>query len=218
MLKKTLHSAVAAIAVSTMFLPVAEAAKKDLVLDFGSYTQHMVHKNVMVFEDGTEESVRATLGDGIYEFENKTLSANTAVHIGARDPVSGQHAACDAGSDLFLPLEMNIILRGNTLSNSLTLDTVSMEDSKDLSNPYASGVCLGSGQAGSVVVNLQISDATGKWSCAYTQGDGISYYYDLQNPSSEPPAERPFHYISFRSEDASNYFGTIIIPRSTCQQ
>ena len=37
MLKNTLHTAVAAIAVSTMCLPTAQAAKSDLVLDLFDY-------------------------------------------------------------------------------------------------------------------------------------------------------------------------------------
>ena len=55
MLKKTLHATVAAIAVSTMCLPTAEA-KEDLVLDFDTAETYMVAKRVsgtgIQFEDG----------------------------------------------------------------------------------------------------------------------------------------------------------------------
>jgi hypothetical protein len=222
MLKKTLHSAVAAIAVSTMCLPVAEAAKKDLVLDFESYNQYMVEKIMMVpnrLEDGTEESVPANFGDGIYEFENKTLSVSTVLRWDFQNGVSGQHVACDTGSDLFFPLERSVILRGGTPSNTLTLDTVAMEDSRDPTNPYASGLCFEGGQPTHIVVNHQISDATGKWSCAYTQGDGISAYADMRTPPSNPAPQRPFDsYISVLPSEVRSFTGSIIIPRSTCQQ
>jgi hypothetical protein len=230
MLKKTLHSAVAAIAVSTMYLPVAEADmylpvaeadKKDLVLDFESYNQYMVQKKMMVpnqLEDGTYESLPATFGDGFYEFENKTLSVSTVWRWDFQNSVSGQHVVCDAGSDLFFPMEWSKILRGHTLSNTLTLDTVAMEDSSDPTNPYASGLCSEGGQPTHFVVNHQISDATGKWSCAYTQGDGISLYVDIRTPASNPPPERPGSYISVINQMGSGFTGAIIIPRSTCQQ
>ena len=84
----------------------------------------------------------ANFGDGIYEFENKTLSVSTVLRWDFKNAVSGQHVACNTGSDLFFPLERSVILRGGTPSNTLTLDTVAMEDSRDPTNPYASGCGL----------------------------------------------------------------------------
>ena len=226
MLKKTLHTAIAAIAVSTICLPTAEAAKKDLVLNFDTVNVYEVSKQTRAprsLEDGTTVTVNVTYSDGVYEFENKTLAHNLYSRFGNDDYVPGEHVVCEAGSTGFLPLEQSIILKGGTPSNSLTLDTVSMEDSKDLSNPNASGVCLDAEGLATAVVDYQLTASTGTWSCSYIQSDSLYRFVDFRLPPVNPAPERPFQsplefFLFDQSESRESYVGSIMIPRTTCQQ
>jgi hypothetical protein len=225
MLKKTLHTAVAAIAVSTICLPTAEAAKKDLVLNFDTVNIYEVSKRTQApkfVNGGPAVTVDVTYSDGVYEFENKTLAHDKYVRLGV-DGVSGEHVVCDAGDTFFFPIEESLILQGGTPSNSLTLDTVSMEDSKDLSNPNASGICVAGSTVKTAVINYQLTDATGTWSCSYIQSDSLYRFVDLQAPPVNPAPERPFEsplYFTVIDQTAANssFVGSIMIPRTTCQQ
>ena len=208
MLKKTLHTAVAAIAVSTMCLPTAEA-KEDLVLDFGTANGQTVGRTV----PGTGY----LFSDGVMTFGDKTLEFHDAWMGFDADIVWGQHAVCDPWHTGFIPYESSILLRGSNGSNTVTLQSQFKEFSKDLTNTMASGLCLEplEGDAyefrADLRVNYQIGESTGKWSCAYLiepslfgARDGVTIIN-----RSRVTVDRN---LSF-TEGPSVATGTVIIPR-----
>ena len=212
MLKKTLHSAVAAIAVSMLCLPVAEA-KEDLVLDFDTAKTYEVTKRFSGI--GMEAS------DGFTDFNGKTLESHKVARgfYGDNQVVQGGHAACEARHTVFIPFESTIVLRGDNPKNTLTLNSGRWEDSRDPTNEMATGLCLepieGTGQyIVDTKVALDIADATGKWSCAYlnearlTAGSDNSF---VQNPDTTIVGSSNL----FVTPVESKIMGTVIIPRST---
>jgi len=213
MLKKTLHATVAAIAVSTMCLPTAEAAKSDLVLDFSSAKSFEVAKQV----SGSSTQYH----DGVMKFGSKTLESHKADKHFMEEVVAGTHAVCDAWHSAFVPVEATVLLRGSTLANTLTLQTAAKDSSKDLANDMASGWCLeqmGDGTyAVDIRLNFDVARATGTWSCAYRIDPAITF---TQTSAEQEPAERtpvdPM--LRFADSDANNnpWGGTVIVPRSGC--
>jgi hypothetical protein len=211
MLKKTLHTAVAAIAVSTMCLPTAEA-KEDLVLDFGIAETYMVAKRV----SGTGLQFE----DGVIDFDGKTLESHKAFRefVGPDQVVVGTHTVCDPRHTVFIPLEATILLRGSNPKNTLTLDSQRWEESADLTNELASGLCLEpvEGTSQYIVdgrITLDIADATEKWSCAYLNGSYVSFVKDnlfTINPDTTIVGTRN---VFFQPVEQA-WTGTVVIPRS----
>ena len=211
MLKKTLHSAVAAIAVSTMCLPVAEAATKDLVLEAeGSKWYTFGIESHRRGPSGELERVR--YHSGTVDFNGKVLET----HWSSRPPTEwlpGSHILCEAGTTEYAALESTMLFRGDNPNNTLTMDTVSIADSNDPTNESASVVCW-NGQVERVTSShwtYDVSEATGKWSCAYTTERG--YYGSDYYPETSSPSARPFRPdLSFDPVEGLAK-GAIIIPR-----
>ena len=217
MLKKTLHTAIAAIAVSTMCLPTAEAAKSDLELNFETAKQYLVLKRALVPNpDGEGDPVPVNYLDGELDFDGKVLAAHVYSRFDLDNFVQGEHVVCEAGSPGFVAFESSLLLRGSNPSNTLTLDTIALEDSKDPANPQAAVACLNAaGDAFLFSFSYQISDATGTWSCAYIVNDELYYY----GANGEEVAPRPFNSsVGFVDDEQLLYTGTVMIPRTTCQQ
>ena len=234
MLKKTLHSAVAAIAVSTMCLPVAEA-KEDLILNFDSMSYDFVGWESIQPKSREEYSGDYDPGEvnglkyeqGTMKFGKKTVDAfRTTKSPWGRGSVEGNHVVCDSTDTGFGPIESSILLRGDTQKNTLTLSTPSLEESRDLANPYASGWCYtqhpdGYGYGTKLVINYELRNATGKWRCAYIEDQGVSHIASRGGDWTEDPQHinQPFH-SSFgfdrRERGEANHFGTVVINRSTC--
>ena len=214
-MKKTLHSAVAAIAVSTMFLPVAEAAKKDLVLETDSSKWYTV---------GTESLRRGQSGElervkyssGTVDFNGKIRETHWSYRL-STEWLPGSHDLCEAGTTEYAAGESTILLRGDNPDNTLTMDTVSIADSNDPTNLSATVVCW-NGEIGEITSShwtYEISEATGKWSCAYTTEGG--YYGREYNAETSSPSVRPFRAdLSFNRGEGQNE-GAIIIPRPCSQ-
>ena len=201
MLKKTLHSAVAAIAVSTMCLPVAEA-KDDLILD----------------PEGSKWYTFAANGihSGTVNFQGKVLETHWSWRTSS-EWLPGSHDLCEPGTTEYAAAESTMLFRGDNPNNTLTMDTVSVADSNDPTNLSATVLCF-NGQLAEVTSahwTYEVSEATGKWSCAYTTEGayfGSEYYADL--PSR---AVRPFRAdLSFDRVEGQSQ-GAIIIPRP-CEQ
>ena len=214
MLKKNLHSAVAAIAVSTMFLPVAEA-KDDLVLEAeGSKWYTFTTESYRPVQSG--ELQRTRYASGTVNFNGKVLETHWSSRV-SLEWMPGSHTLCEAGTTEYAAFESTMLFRGDNPNNTLTMDTVSKEESNDPTNEFASVVCF-NGQAGyttSAHWTYTVSEATGKWSCAYTTEGGYyggEYYADLP-----PRAARPFRAdLSFDRVEGQSQ-GAIIIPRP-CEQ
>ena len=110
-----------------------------------------------------------------------------------------------------------MLFRGDNPNNTLTMDTVSIADSNDPTNLSATVVCC-NGQLAEVTSahwTYEVSEATGKWSCAYTTEGayfGSEYYAETSSPSVRPfRADLSFDRVEGQSE------GAIIIPRP-CEQ
>ena len=213
MLKKTLHTAVAAIAVSTICMSAAEAAKSDLVLDFSEAKSFEVAKQI----SGSSTQYH----DGVMKFGGKTLESHKADKHFMDEAVGGTHTICDAWHSAFVPVEASVLLRGSTPSNTLTLQTESKESSKNLANDMASGWCLEQQSDGSYAVdirlNFDVAKATGTWSCAYLINPAITF---TQTSVEQAPADRTSvdPMLRFADSEASNnpWSGTVIVPRSGC--
>ena len=213
MFKKTLHAAVAAIAVSTICLPTAEA-KEPLILEAeGSKWYTFATQSYRPGPNGELE--RVGYHSGTVNFQGKVLETHWSSRVAEWIP--GSHILCEAGTTEYAAFEGTVLLRGSNPDNTLTLDTVSKEESNNPENESAAVVCF-NGQAGYVTSahwTYEISEATGKWSCAHTTEGGYyggEYYADL--PSR---AVRPFRAdLSFDRVEGQSQ-GAIIIPRP-CEQ
>ena len=210
MLKKTLHTAVAAIAVSTICLPTAEAAKNNLVLDFSTATTQAVGRVI--------PNTGYRFADGVMTFGSKSLEYHDAYRGFGNDIVWGQHAACDSYHTGFIPWEGSILLRGSTPSNTLTLHTQFKEYSKDLTNTMASGLCLEplEGDAyefrADARFNFQIDDSSGTWSCAYLIEPSL---FGSKDGVGIINRERITVDSNLYFADGISYLsGTVVIPRS----
>ena len=227
MLKKTLHTVIAAIAVSTMCLPTAEAAKEDLILNFDSMSYDFVgweslqpkscYEYCGEYDPGEVNQIKYE--QGTMKFGKKTVEAHrTLKYPWGRGGIAGTHAVCDSNHDSFVAIEASILLRGDNLDNRLTLATISPEESNDLTNPNASGWCFGDG-FNKLVINYEIQGATGKWRCAYIEGQSI-FHSSLSGrgaPEHPQQLDRPFPAsFGFDSQDESRHSGTVVINRSTC--
>ena len=213
MLKKTLHAAVAAIAVSTMCLPAAEA-KEPLVLE-AEGSKWYTFATESYRPDPNGELKRVGYHSGTVNFQGKVLETHWSSRVAEWIP--GSHILCEAGTTEYAAFEGTVLLRGSNPDNTLTLDTVSKEESNDPTNEYASVACY-NGQSGyttSAHWTYEISEATGKWSCAYTTEGGYyggEYYADLPSRAARPfRAELSFDRVEGQSQ------GAIIIPRP-CEQ
>jgi hypothetical protein len=234
MLKKTLHTAVAAIAVSMICLPAAEA-KEDLILSFEDMSYDFVGWESFQPKSHQEYSGDYDPGEvnhmkyeqGTMKFGKKTVDAfRTYKFPNGRGYVEGNHAVCDAVHSGFQAIEASILLRGDNQENTLTLSSVSLDDSRDLANPYASGWCVetnedGSGSGTKLVINYERRNSTGKWSCSYIEEQAISHVAVFTGTYAEYPQflDRPFNSsFGFDSRDKkeSNHYGTVVINRSTC--
>lgn len=226
MLRNTLHTAVAAIAVSTMCLQTAEAAKEDLILNFDSMSYDFVGWESIQPKSYNEWSGDYDPGEvntmkyeqGTMKFGKKTVEAfRTTKSPWGRGSVQGNHVLCDSTHTGFGPIEASILLRGDNQENTLTLSTMSLDDSRDLANPYASGWCIaqhpdGYGYGAKLVINYELRNATGKWRCAYIEEQTVS-------TEELADLDKPFHSsFGFDSRDKgeSNHYGTVVINRSTC--
>ena len=201
MLKKTLHSAVAAIAVSTMCLPEAEA-KDDLILD----------------PEGSKWYTFAANGihSGTVNFQGKVLETHWSSRV-SLEWMPGSHTLCEAGTTEYAAFESTMLFRGDNPNNTLTMDTVSKEESNDPTNESASVVCW-NGQVEKVTSahwTYDVSEATGKWSCAYTTE--LGYYGREYYPETPSPSLRPFR-ADLRFDPVEGLSeGAIIIPRPCSQ-
>ena len=201
MLKKTLHSAVAAIAVSTMFLPVAEA-KEPLILE----------------AEGSKWYTFAANGihSGTVNFQGKVLETHWSWRTSS-EWLQGSHDLCEPGTTEYAAAESTMLFRGDNPNNTLTMDTVSVADSNDPTNLSATVLCF-NGQLAEVTSahwTYEVSEATGKWSCAYTTERG--YYGSDYYPETSSPSARPFRAdLSFDRVEGQSQ-GAIIIPRP-CEQ
>jgi hypothetical protein len=214
MLKKTLHVAVAAIAVSAMCLPTAEA-KEDLVLEAeGAKWYTVATESYKPVQSG--ELQRTKHARGTVDFQGKVLETHWSSRL-ALEWMPGSHILCEAGTTEYAAFEGTVLLRGSNPDNTLTMDTLSKEESNDPTNEFASVACF-NGQTGyftSAHWTYEISEATGKWSCAYiAEGGyyGADYYADLPEGAVRP--FRPdlwFEQVEYQEQ------GTIIIPRP-CEQ
>ena len=234
MLKKTLHSAVAAIAVSTMCLPVAEA-KEDLILNFEDMSYDFVGWESFQPKSREEYSGDYDPGEvnhmkyeqGTMKFGKKTVDAfRTYKFPNGRGFIEGAHAVCDSTHFGFQAIEASILLRGDNQKNTLMLSTPSLQESRDLTNPYASGWCAernedGSGTFTKLVISYQLRTATENWRCSYVEEQAVSHIASWGSDYTADPQyiDRPFH-SSFgfdsRKRGEANHFGTVVINRSTC--
>jgi len=212
MLKKTLHTAVAALAVSTICVPVAEAAKPDLLLDFSTATAQAVGRVI--------PNTGYRFSDGVMTFDSETLEFHDAWRGFGDDTVWGQHAVCDSWHTAFVPYESSILLRGSNGSDTLTLQTQFKEYSKDLTNTMASGLCLepleGEGYEfrADVRVNYQIGHSTGTWSCAYLIEPSLFGAKDGVGIINRHPLTVDDNL--YFSDGPSVFSGTVVIPRTEC--
>lgn len=214
MLKKTLHSAVAAIAVSMICLPTAEA-KEDLILEAeGAKWYTVATESYRPVQSG--ELQRTRYSSGTVNFQGKVLETHWSSRV-SLEWISGSHTLCEAGTTEYAAFEGTVLFRGDNPNNTLTMDTVSQEESNNPENESASVVCF-NGQIGQVTSahwTYEISEATGKWSCAYTTELGYyggEYYAELPSPSVRPfRADLSFDRVEGQSQ------GAIIIPRP-CDQ
>ena len=214
MLKKTLHSAVAAIAVSTMFLPVAEA-KDDLVLEAeGSKWYTFTTESYRPVQSG--ELQRTRYASGTVNFNGKVLETHWSSRV-SLEWMPGSHTLCEAGTTEYAAFESTMLFRGDNPNNTLTMDTVSKEESNDPTNESASVVCW-NGQVEKVTSahwTYDVSEATGKWSCAYTTE--LGYYGREYYPETPSPSLRPFR-ADLRFDPVEGLSeGAIIIPRPCSQ-
>jgi hypothetical protein len=128
----------------------------------------------------------------------------------------GRHAVCGPDSERFAPVQGSLLLRGKNKKNTITLATVSLAESQDMTNPYASGMCLTAvGYPLEFVFNYQISDATHNWSCAYIEEQTVHHVASVgnfQGPKS------PFYATSWGqdSRDVTDHQGTLVIPPPSC--
>jgi len=216
MLKNTLHTAIAAIAVSTMFLPTAEA-REDLVLEAEGAKWYTVATPSLYRDRSSGELEPISLHSGTVKFAGKVLETHWSERV-ATEWYQGSHPLCAAGTTQWGPYESSILLRGSNPGNTLTMDTVSMEDSSDPTNMHASVLCYDGYQnrVASAAWTYRITEATGKWSCAFTR-DNLGIYFSGELPSyTQTSAPRPFRSIYFdRVEGVSQ--GAIIIPRPCSQ-
>ena len=215
MLKKTLHTAVAAIAVSTICLPTAEA-KEPLILDPEGAKWYTVSTQSMVYGPSGELEPYSH-HSGTVNFNGKVLETHWSSRL-VGEPLSGDHVLCGQDSPHYWPWESSQLFRGSNPDNTLTMDTVSAEDSAKLDNLSASVVCFDNDwRATSAHWTYQISDATGKWSCAYGE-TSEGYYGELfYTEESTGTVQRPFRpQVSFDPVE-SNSHGPVIIPRP-CEQ
>lgn len=210
MLKKTLHATVAAIAVSTMCLPTAEA-KEDLILEGEGAKWYTVatewYKPVQ-----SGKFVRGIHSSGTVNFQGKVLETHWTWRTSS-EWMPGSHILCEAGTTEYAAAESTMLFRGSNPDNTLTMDTVSIADSNDPTNLSATVLCYNE-QAGYITSahwTYTVSEATGKWSCAYTTEGG--YYGSQDYAETHVPSVRPFRAdLSFdRVEGLSQ--GAIIIPR-----
>ena len=228
MLKKTLHSAVAAIAVSTIFLPAAVAAKEDLVLKAQGSKWYTVATRSMVRDYSVNgqrgELVPVSYHSGTVKFDKKVselgyINPLIETHWSSRQAgewMTGGHVLCEPGTAEYKAFESTVLFRGSAKKNSLTMDTVSATDSMDPNNESASVTCFNSaGYATSSHWTYLISGATGEWSCAYTEGE--AGWYGSEDYYSNDPADavlRPFRAdLSFDQKIEATSQGAIIIPR-----
>ena len=235
MLRNTLHTAIAAIGIAIMCLQTAEAAKEDLILNFDSMSYDFVGWESIQPKSYGEWSGNYDPGEvnnikyeqGTMKFGKKTVDAfRTTKTPWGRGSVQGNHVVCDSTDTGFGPIEASILLRGDNQKNTLTLSTMSLNDSRDLANPYASGWCYkqhpdGYGYSTKLVINYELRNATGKWSCAHIEEPTVSHIaFSTGNRAEEPQGlDTPFHSsfgLDSREEEESNHYGTIVINRSTC--
>jgi hypothetical protein len=214
MLKKALHTAVAAIAVPTMCLPPAEA-KEDLILEAeGAKWYTVATESFKPVQSGGLQRTRYS--SGTVNFQGKVLETHWSSRV-SLEWMPGSHVLCGAGTTEYAAFEGTGLLRGSNPENTLTMDTVSIEESSDPTNESASVVCYDE-QAGYITSahwTYTVSEATGKWRCAYTTEGG--YYGSEDYAETYIPSVRPFRAdLSFdRVEGLSQ--GAIIIPRP-CEQ
>ena len=143
MLKKTLHTAVAAIAVSTMCLPTAEA-KEDLILEAESAKWYTVAtESFKPVQSG--EIQRTRYSSGTVNFQGKVLETHWSSRV-SLEWMPGTHILCEAGTTEYAAVEATVLFRGSNPNNTLTMDTVSKEESNDPTNESATVVCF-NGQA-----------------------------------------------------------------------
>ena len=214
MLKNTLHTAIAAIALSTMYLPAAEA-REDLVLEAeGAKWYTVATESFKLLQSGEQQRTRYS--NGTVNFQGKVLETHWSSRV-SLEWIPGSHILCEAGTTDYAAFEGTVLLRGSNPDNTLTMDTVSKEDSSDPTNESASVVCF-NGQAGyttSAHWTYEISEATGKWSCAYTTEGG--YYGGEYYAETYTPSVRPFRpALSFDPVEGQSQ-GAIIIPRPCSQ-
>ena len=214
MLKKTLHATVAAIAVSTIGLPAAEA-KEDLILEAESAKWYTVAtESFKPVQSG--EIQRTRYSSGTVNFQGKVLETHWSSRV-SLEWMPGTHILCEAGTTEYAAVEGTMLFRGDNPNNTLTMDTISKEESNDPTNESATVVCF-NGQAGyttSAHWTYTVSEATGKWSCAYTTEGG--YYGSEDYAETYIPSVRPFRAdLSFDRVEGQSQ-GAIIIPRP-CEQ
>ena len=205
MLRKTLHTAVAALAVSAMYLPTAEA-KEPLVLEMeGS-------KFYTVGNWSVAGSSEIGFHFGTANFDGKVIDTYWNERT-ATQWISGSHVLCGPGTEMWTPWESSWIFRGSNPENTLTMDTVSLEDSSDPNNLDASVLCWDGQRTASAAWMYRISNATGKWSCAYTR-DNLGIYAQRElPPSPESWKNRPFNASIYVDRVEGLSQGAIIIPR-----
>ena len=214
MLKKTLHTAVAALAVFTIGLPTAEA-KEDLILEAEGAKWYTVatewHKPVQ-----SGEFERVIHSSGTVNFQGKVLETHWTWRTSS-EWMPGSHILCEAGTTEYAAAESTMLFRGSNPNNTLTMDTVSIADGNDPTNESASVLCYNE-QAGYITSahwKYTVSEATGKWSCAYTTEGG--YYGSEDYAETYVPSVRPFRAdLSFERVEGLSQ-GAIIIPRP-CEQ
>ena len=228
MLKNTLHTAIAAIAVSTICLSASEAAPrhKDLILDFESMSYDFVGIGIWQFARGNEcpdcdhpadtEKNNVNYEQGTMTFGNKTVEAFRSTEFpGAQWDYS--HVVCGPDSFAFQPVEGSLLLRGKkNKKNTITLATVPLAESQDMTNPYASGWCLNERyRAIKFVLNYQVYDATNNWRCAYIEEQTI--HHETPRETFQYP-KSPFYGSSWGhdSRDVTDHQGTLVIPPPDC--
>jgi len=228
MLKKVLHTAVAAVAVSTICLSAADAAppKKDLILDFEAMSYDFVGWSQWQRAMGGEcgdcdypnpvESNQIRYEQGTMSFGGKTVEAfRSNFYPGVRH--IGTHAVCGPDSETFDPIQASILLRGDDKKNTITLATVPLAESQDMTNPDASGWCMDAfGRPKEMVINYQISDATNNWRCAYIEEQTVRHVGSGE--TVQYPKSMPFYASSWGhdSRDVTDHQGTLVIPAPDC--
>ena len=214
MFKKTLHAAVAAIAVSNICLPTAEA-KEPLILEMEGSKWYTVGTQSLVRRSGELEPY--SHHSGTVNFNGKVLETHWSSRL-VGEPLFGDHVLCGQDSPNYWPWESSTLFRGSNPDNTLTMDTVSAVDSAKLDNLDASVVCFDNDwRATSAHWTYQISDATGKWSCAYTENGDGTYGELFYSEDSTGTVQRPFRpQLSFDPVE-SNSQGAVIIPRPCSQ-